>query len=223
MYRIENLKRLFEQADPMDRHDGMLAYQRYHDMMKELSDYYSVPIERVTAAFVALSPNSDYLGNLRSLVTMLWAQTQGRDPREAVVSTYKHCRERAALYLAGIDFLSDAKGPKTRAFYRNILSPQLAGPVTIDGHMYWAWLGENGTMKEAKVSGRIYYEISYDIRSLAWDYEIRPHEVQAILWYARKRILSIKYSPQLSLFEEDVGYQQATFSLDRLKPYGLEK
>ena len=220
---IENLLRLIMQAEEMDIDDGMKAYSRYHDMMVELSSHYNVPLPSVTGAFVALSPNSDYYGNLRSVVSMLEAFKAGVDPNRAIVSTYKHCRERAALYLSGKDFLAHTKGPKTRAFYQNILDPDKAGPVTVDGHMYWAWVAGVGTMSEALITPAVYEMIAQDIRTIANYFGVRPHEIQAILWHARKRILSIKYDPQFLLFDRDVGYQQATYRIDQLKPYGLER
>jgi hypothetical protein len=68
---ITNLLRLIHQAEDIDIDDGLKAYFRYHDMMVELSSHYNVPLSSVTGAFVALYPNSDYHGNLRSVVSML--------------------------------------------------------------------------------------------------------------------------------------------------------
>ena len=223
MHRYENLARLFDRADEMDILDGSYAYSRYHDVMRQIAGYYDHTLDRVVGAFVALSPNSDYFGNLRSLISMLYAKKLGHEYDAGVVSTYKHCRERARLYLEGTPFLEHAKGPKTRAFYENILSPNTAGPVTVDGHMYWAWMGDHGTMKEAKVTNRIYKEISFDIRKLSLEVGLRPHEVQAILWFARKREQGVKYSPQLDLFDVDVGFQKTSFKIEELRPYGIEQ
>lgn len=72
----------------MDIDDGLKAYFRYHDMMVELSSHYNVPLSSVTGAFVALSPNSDYHGNLRSVVSMLKAVKAGIDPNLAKIILY---------------------------------------------------------------------------------------------------------------------------------------
>jgi len=217
-----NLKRLYSQADEMDISDGLQAYQRYHDLMKTIAAHFNMPLKRTTAAFVALSPNSDYLGNLRSLVSMLEAGRQGLPYDSAIVSTYNACRARANLYLTGTPFLDHAKGLKTRAFYQNILEPKTAGPVTVDGHMYHAWAGTTGGMRDAKVTRRVYAQISHEISRLAAENDVYPHQAQAILWFARKRILSVLYDSQMALFDRDVGYQKTAFKLEEIRPYGVE-
>lgn len=219
---LKNLKSLWLEADEMDKSDGMQAYLRYHEVMKTIAAHYSVPLKAVIAAFVALSPNSDYHGNLRSLVSMLEARRQGFSYEDAIVSTYNACRARAALYLTGTDFLDHAKGLKTRAFYQNILEPTKRGPVTVDGHMYHAWAGTTGGMRDAKVTRRVYAQISHEISRLAAESDVYPHQAQAILWFARKRILSVLYDSQMALFDRDVGYQKTVFKLEEIRPYGVE-
>lgn len=221
MQGLKNLKSLWLKADDMDFSDGYHAYERYNRLMKTIATHYSVPTERVVAAFVALSPNSDYHGNLRSLVSMLEAGRQGLSYESAIVSTYNACRARAALYLNGTPFLDHAKGLKTRAFYQNILEPDKSGAVTVDGHMYHAWAGTSGGMRDAKVTRAIYAQISHDMRRVAAEVALLPHQVQAVLWFTRKRILGVIYDSQLSLFDGAVGYQKTTFKLEEIKPYGV--
>lgn len=216
-----NLVELIDRADEMDVDDGMKAYQRYNDLMIKIAAEYSVPPERTIAAFVALSPNSDYLGNLRSLITMLEAGRQGLSYECATVSTYNACRARAALYLSGTPFLDHAKGLKTRAFYQNILEPEWSGPVTVDGHMYHAWAGTKGGMKDANVTTSIYRQIAKDIRLVATYLGIRPHEAQAILWFARKREQDSIYDPQYRLLTQEQGFQRTAYELHEIIPYSI--
>ena len=218
----KNLLKLWNQADEMDISDGKQAYQRYHAVLLDIALYYGTPLPRVVAAFAALSPNNDYVGNLRSLVSMLDAKRRGYEYEDAIVSTYKAARARANLYLTGTPFLDHAKGLKTRAFYQNLLYPEMSGPVTVDGHMYHAWMGTTGGMKDANVTSKLYAEISNATCRLANQHGVLPHEAQAILWYTRKRMLTIRYSSQLALFEQHTGYQKARFSIAEIKPYGVE-
>lgn len=220
MAGLQNLIELYAQADPYDISDGLKAYRRYRMVMNQIASYYQRPLSAVVGAFVALSPNSDYHGNLRSLVSMLDAGRQGLPYERAIVSTYNACRDRAALYLTGTKFLDHAKGPKTRAFYENILFPRRRGPVTVDGHMYHAWAGTAGGMRDAKVTKRIYGEISADISKLADRLGQLPHETQAILWFTRKRIQDIIYDPQHDLFDRSVGNQKTIFRVEEIRGYG---
>lgn len=201
-----NLHRLWRQRDDTDHQEGLVAYIRYRGVMETFARYYGFSVEDTTSAFVALSPNNDYHGNLRSLASVLCGVKHGWHPEAMTVSTYKACRNRAVSYLTGeADFLSTVKGPKIRAFRDNILNPLTSDEVTVDGHMVGAWYGESMTMKEAAalLKSKAHYDtIARGIAALARQYEIRPCAAQAILWLTRKRILNVKYDAQLSLFQD---------------------
>jgi hypothetical protein len=219
---VENLWALYSRADDLDKSDGRKAYLRYHDLLRDLAAYYGSEFEATVGAFCALSPNNDYLGNLRSLVSMLVCQRDGRPLSEATVSTYKHCRDRAALYLTGEwRFLDHAKGLKIRSFYSNIIDPLDPEPVTVDGHMICAWLNRNMTMSEAQqeMNRTVYREIAAGIRELAREEGMVGQQMQAVLWFARKRIQGIKYDNQLQLDAGVTGYQQTIFRLQDIKPF----
>lgn len=224
MFAYPHLEKLFAAADKFDVSDGMKAYLRYHDLMAQIAAYYDQQhnLDGVVAAFCALSPNNDYKGNLRSLVTMLYAMKAWGDPEMATVSTYKACRTRAAMYLRGVKFMSHAKGLKTRAFYQNISDPTMMEPVTVDGHMVLAYFGKTGTMKDAQklLSVSVYREIAEAVRNMARDRGIIPHQMQAILWMARKRIQQVVYDPQFDLLAgADDGAQKTMFKPSEIKPY----
>lgn len=92
------------------------------------------------------------------------------------------------------------KGPKTTAFYQNILQPSDLYPVTIDGHMYSIWAGKRLRMKEVATMGFDYETVARDFRTVAFRVFVRPNQVQAILWFTWKRIHNVVYKPQLGLF-----------------------
>jgi len=58
-------------ANDQDRSDGLGAYCFYRKQMTAYADHYGHRVSLITSAFVALSPNSDYIGNLRSLTSVL--------------------------------------------------------------------------------------------------------------------------------------------------------
>lgn len=193
-----NLEKLLDQADNIDRHEGMLAYPRYHQVMRKLATHYGFPFNQVVAAFVSLSPNNDYWGNLRSTVTLLHGISEGWPLAQINCSTYRHCLGRAYQYAMGHkDFEKETKGPKITNFYRNILDPDDTRWVTVDGHMVGAWRGVKQTMKELIPKRREYADIKHAVQLIAFDRYLPPSAVQAILWFARKRLLNIKYDAQL--------------------------
>ena len=146
------------------------------------------------------------------------------DTDQITVSTYKHCAVRARAYLTGeSDFLQHVRGQKTRAFYQNIVDPTDWEPVTVDGHIALAWENRTGGMKSVRMSRKRYDKIAEDIRWLARGIGILPHQMQATIWFARKRTLGILYDPQFSLFGSPGEGQQVTFRVEDIAPFGLLK
>lgn len=219
-----NLMRWLGRADQIDWDEGAQAYPRYRQVMQVFADRFAVPLDRVTAAFVALSPNTDYLSNLRSLVSVLDGVTRGVDPQTIVVSTYNHNRDRAINYVTGAaPFVAPTRGRKILSFYDNILFPETSNRVTVDGHMVAIWRDQELTMKEATVRPGEYNQIEGEVRRIAFYHHVRPCEIQAILWFARKRYFKIKFNGQLDLFD-DPDDKWGTLSLARdLQPYGSKE
>jgi len=217
----DNIAKWWRRADEIDRAEGALAYVRYRQVMEVFAKRFAVPLDRVTAAFVALSPNTDYLSNLRSLVSVLDGVTRGADQQSIVVSTYNHNRDRAIRYVTGeAQFVAPNRGRKILSFYDNILYPATSPRVTVDGHMVAIWRDQELTMKEATVRPGEYDQIEAEVRRLAFYHHLVPCEVQAILWFARKRVLGIKFEAQLDLFADPADKWGTLRLAHDLQPYG---
>lgn len=201
----ENLKKVFDAADSIDVDAGSKAFSSYNFLMLCLAQKYGCTVEQATAVFVSTSPNNDYLNNLRSTVSMLDGFKRGLPVEEIVISTYNHCRARAWEFLHGKDFLSSTKGPKIKNFYKSIVNPGDKQAVTVDGHIVSAWAGQRYLMKDVVAQKFKYKEVSGDVRALAADTPFSPLQVQAIIWFAWKRINKIIYDPNLNLFGDHWG------------------
>lgn len=215
------LKRAFAKADRTDRAEGMLAYFRYHALMRELSEMYACPLDRTVAVFVSLSPNSSYHQNLRGAVSVLKAVQEGVPVADVNVSTYRHCLLRAYAYAIGeAAFVTKNRGPKVLNFYHNVLTPEDPRWVTVDGHMSALWQGKRLTMRDALISLRQYRVIAHDIKRLAFSEFMLPQQMQAILWFVRKRTLKIGYQPQTNLFQLGDQWRTAIHAND-IEPYAF--
>jgi hypothetical protein len=198
-----NIKKVWNRVDQIDYREGMLAYPRYNATLARLAAFYGAAFHSTVAAFCALSPNNDYMGNLRSLATLLKAKQEGfPDDNLLHVSTYNACRNRAWRFLSGENFLEVTKGKKTRSFYQNILDPNDTHPVTIDGHMVCVWKGQRMKMVEVAWSGFRYDTVANDFREFAAEMGLIPNQVQAVLWFTWKRINNVIFKPQMSLFSK---------------------
>jgi hypothetical protein len=215
-----NLKAMWSRTDDIDRREGALAYGRYNALLGEIAAHYEFGMEPTVAAFAALSPNNDYLGNLRSLVSVLDGLRRGKSPDEITVSTYKACRNRAITYATGeVSFRRTVKGPKIRAFYFNILDPLDRKHVTIDGHMAACYRANSGTMKDNLVTAREYRTITRAVKRLASRNGLLPNQMQATLWFTRKRLLNVIYDGQYDLFGDPEDRWKTLTKVSNIRPY----
>lgn len=198
---LQNIRKVLRQVDAIDRQEGMVAYERYHDLLSRIANHYSAPFDKTVAVFCSLSPNNDYMGNLRSTVSVLQGWQEGRGVDDVTVSTYKACRNRAWAYLTGrAEFVNRTRGQKVLSFYQNILDPSDMQPVTIDGHMYCIWAGKRMTMVKVAYLKFHYNTVAGAFREVAREEGIRPNQLQGMLWFTWKRINNVLYRPQMQMF-----------------------
>jgi hypothetical protein len=163
---VKNIEKVLSLVDDVDLNEGKQAYHNYNNLLRNISSYYKVGFSQTVAAFVSLSPNNDFIGNVRSLVSLIQGIGDGRPKEDIVVSTYCHCLFRAYNYMVGNkDFLLETDGLKITNFYCNILLPDSKRYVTIDGHMHNVWRGEKATMSESALSREKYNKIAYDFKN----------------------------------------------------------
>ena len=196
---------------------------QYHILLRDISIKYDFPLEKVIAVFASLSPNTDYFNNLRSCVTVLNAFKQGYSIEQVKVSSYNHCRNRAFTYLNGVDFLATVKGKKITNFYLNLLNPMDRTPVTIDGHAFNIWRGEQKRLQNSLIKPNQYDEIADGYREVAKIYGLIPNQVQAITWLSWKWKHNLRTTKrQLELFnnrQDDI--HKTVYQVDDIKPYEL--
>lgn len=199
-----NIRRILNAADETDVSEGRVSYWRYHEVLKNLAEFYGVPLGPVVAVFCSLSPNNDYRGNLRSAATVIRGFVEGVPCDQITVTTFNHCRDRAYLYLTGErDFLATASGPKIKSFYLNIFNPMNPEPITIDGHAVNIWRNKKVSLQAVAISRFKYEAVANDYREVAEAFGLLPHQLQAITWFAWKRIHTIVYpGRQLELFRD---------------------
>ena len=194
MISTRRIREVYNAAPEHIKQAGRDAYPNYRKTLQGFATAYNKPLATVVAAFATLSPNNDYVGNLRSLHTCL-ANDAG-DIDYLVTTTYNRMAQRAMLYLSGsMGFWETASGPKIRAFYHNILYCETSRKITIDGHMIAFLLDEDLTMTEAADKLRFhggYEAFEKRMKQAAMAQGILGSVLQATLWYDRKDRLDIK-------------------------------
>lgn len=217
-----NVKRVLAKADTVDWREGLAAYPNYNQMMQALAAYYGFSLRTVAAVFSALSPNNDYMKNLRSAVTLLKGYREGVPCEDLVTTSYRACKLRAWRVLEGEDFLSFTKGPKTRNFYECIVDPAHQSAITIDGHMVNIFNGERRSMLEVAWHKFNYEKLAHEYRVIAFSEFLLPSQLQAILWFTWKRINRIVYEGNYQLFTSGDEWRMRLAPED-IKPYVSKK
>lgn len=203
----ENLEKILNQANACDWHVAERAWFRYHSIVSGIARRYNSTVSAAAGVFSALSPNNDYLGNVRDTARVLAAACAGTGIDSFKVSTYGANKRKAWRIANGEDPLTLIVSAKTRNFYLNVLDPTDPRPVTVDGHIFNAWRGQRINLNEVamKSNARHYDEVAEDIRQIAAQRGIISNVVQGSIWFCWKRIHGIKPSTQLELWATDMA------------------
>ncbi|MEO0797340.1 MAG: hypothetical protein AAFX93_19485 [Verrucomicrobiota bacterium] len=214
------IERVLDQADSVDLQEGLEAYFNYHRTLKLIADEHGIDVRRVCGCFAALSPNSDYFGNLRSTLTLCIGFANGLKSESCTVTTYNVNREKAWRILNGEHFFSVFRGLKVRNFFLNLSEPDHPEAVTIDGHMMNVVHGSPRTMHQSSVTPSGYVRVAKAFSRVAAKRGMLPSQSQAIAWFTWKRIHNIVYDGQVDMFRE--GNQWRNFvPIEEIKPFRI--
>ena len=176
-----------------DRARGRQWYKDAHCFAEEVSKTYSVPLDRVIGVLAVLSVQNRWDVNKRDCEAFCRAHAEGLDLADVTCTTYDSQKAKAIAILQGAIDPAAAIGtkyaPKTRAFYDNILSPGTSYRVTIDRwilrglELEKLWKGGAGNSYVA-----LYRNLEELFRQTALKENLRPCELQAMVWCAIQRI-----------------------------------
>lgn len=203
---VQNIIAVYHRADRVDLREGLAAYASYHQTMQNFAASYDADVEIVAAVFSALSPMNDYMGNMRSLKSVLEGVKVGL-PVEKIKCTTTHSNRLKAYRLA----IGDAgprevfKGKKTFAFWNNLSRPTCEKYVTVDRHALSIYEGYR--VAKPNVPRNRYDGIADCYREAAKILGVIPNQVQAVTWLTWKRINAIVYKSQLDLFQQGNVWQ----------------
>ena len=173
------MQRVLDLATPGDIMSAMGAYPKYHRITANVAALYGYSPRVGAAIFAALSPNNDYLGNLRDK-RKAWDIVCGADPLDLIIAL------------------------KTRSFFLNVANPDDPWPVTVDGHLTNIWNGKRqGLVGLRERNPRLYETIASAVRDLARSYGWLPNQTQGVLWATWRRIHGIKTSGQREFWDTE--------------------
>lgn len=221
----ENLERILDQANKADWEIASQAWFRYQSICGTIAKNCGYPLPVGCAVFAALSPNSDYLGNIRDCGRVLAAARKGWSIDDFKVSSYGNNKRKAWRIVHGENPLDLIVFPKTRNFFLNILNPNDPHPVTVDGHIINAWNNKRMKLSDAnmRLKRGVYDQIAEDIRQIAVERRIIANIVQGLIWYCWKRLHRIRHSDQMEFWGVDymaagLGFQPEMVGTSGIAP-----
>jgi hypothetical protein len=187
-----NLRRWWHAGNGRHLAAGATWYYQAHEFADALSSASGLSLAKVAGIIAVLSPSVRWERNKWETAGLCLTYAAGGDWRAVVLTTYG--KQIAKAYgILGLD--SDAeedvrtligKGPKTLAFFANILRPDDPSAVTVDTHIINA-AGLSGLSTGSnKVSAAMYRELVDVIRRIAASCGQSPLTVQATIWLAYK-------------------------------------
>ncbi len=175
---LENLAN----ATPDETAQGLAWYADAHAHAADLAHIYGVRPTTVAGIIAATSPQVSWEQNLGIADALLSGE------RNVCLGLGER---RALAILNGAFPLDVLGGRKVRSFFRNICTPHLDGPVTVDRHAIAVLTGQT-TPECNRTHGRFlertgaYVHAAAHYRTVARAQGLRAHEVQAISWVAHR-------------------------------------
>lgn len=207
-----NLHKVFDLCNLADKADAMNSYFRYRDICAEIAKNHNSTLKVVAAVFSALSPNNDYIGNVRDAISVM-AFRCGRIDQPKVHTYRQNLNKALEIAFGRLDPMHAFPALKTKNFFRNILDPEDPEWVTIDGHMINAFrMDKKANVKGLKFNDKQYEEIKECVIELAMVEKLLPNQFQAICWVSWKAMNGRKYSRQTELMPMDAWLSGLSFA-----------
>lgn len=183
-FDADNLRRRLDSASAQEWRDGLAWYPAAHDICQSVAATHGTTVETAAGILAALSPQTEWSLNLRMAETFI--ETGG-----APSGHFDNADRKARAILGGAAPLDVLGGPKVRSFYRNILRPECPGAVTVDRHACAVLYGTTTptylrTYPKLLDRKGVYRLATGLYRTIAREYDLLPHEAQAIAWVAHR-------------------------------------
>jgi hypothetical protein len=154
---------------------GKNWYYELNDFCHTMASTFEIPVYKVAAIISILSPLTSFSNNVRDTYVLLM------DGKGAKLKSPLF--KKKALTCLGLNeyqeiasLFSEKTGRKTLSFFENLM---LQGDrATIDSHMGKMFVGKT------RVTNKEYREIEKAIQDYALKVNLKPFELQAILWVA---------------------------------------
>lgn len=193
---INSILRFYELASLSELQDGLTWYAEANKYSAELAKRFNLSIQQVVGLIAAFSPQAGWVENKRYAVTFLY------NPNLRIRSQVQTDKAKLILNLSIESDIYNALSTrdaayKTKAFFRNILNPDIDADVTIDRHAIASCIQQPDKVSALDQSysqlTKKQYEFFQDCYiKAARQVNIFPHQLQAIVWVTYRRLRSLQ-------------------------------
>lgn len=180
---VSNIARVYDEVTFDDYEEGRNWYESANSFSHSLSNTYNVHVMKVAGIVSALSPMKEWNINKRMAEEFLEKEGQ-------VSSHFRKQIDKAVYILKGPEckksIENQLKGLKTVNFFNNIFCPADGEYVTVDRHHIQVCTGIN----TESVTPKQYQFIKKATVDFSKRVNLRPCQLQAILWVTWKRLKS---------------------------------
>ena len=203
---VKNILSFYQLATLAENNEGMIWYNEANTYARELALRFNISVSQVVGIIAAFSPKAGWLENKRYVVTFLL------HPNSVLRSKVTIDKAKVILTLNNESAIYEAlsianKAYKTKAFFNNMLNPDIHTNVTIDRHAIAACiqktdnvfsLDENITANLTSAQYK-FFETAYT--EAAKQSNILPQQMQAIIWTVYRRLRDLKAHETTAEFE----------------------
>lgn len=182
---VKRLLAFYDSATNEERNSNW--YIEANQFAIELAERFNKPLIQVCGVIAALSPQKNWQENKRLAVLFLQGKNHGQTKmqlKKADSCLLTECETE-------IFNLLTKNGLKTSQFFLNLLHPNKSIGITIDRHAVGACLFTPNNIEalpEIRMT-KTQYDVFQDVYiSTANKLAIKPHELQAIVWKAYRRL-----------------------------------
>jgi hypothetical protein len=172
--QTRKLRQTLRKATPEDVAAGEAWYREARSTAADIAGETGCSLETAAGVIAALSPRCQWASNVKNARRVLQAAAAGADTSPAVNT--KANRRTSWDIAMGADAADRLRGPKTNAFYHNIMGDEDA--VTVD---VWA-MRAAGLSGKTSPTRRQYADIAAAYRRVAKDFGMSPAMAQATAW-----------------------------------------
>lgn len=189
---INSILRFYHAALPSEVINGLKWYNEAHEYCKELASRFNISLQQAAGIIAVFSPQAGWIENKRYAVSFLI------NPKNRLRSLVQDIKAKKIIKLKSEDQIYHAltvndAAWKTKAFFLNILNPDINTDVTIDRHAIACCIQSTDNVYAldktyAQPTLQQYNFFQSCFIQAAKQLDILPHELQAITWLAYRRI-----------------------------------